>query len=104
MRDGGRRKIICSGDWSVTPAQLHESGLLHTMGLTIITAGIEATCHHSHGSSLLDYIICDEDIACLIGNVSLEPVKVWGPHVALKFSINRRPEHILVQQLCQPKP
>ena len=100
---GGRSYAAATGTALQTNGT--SRGYLDLLGLTIITAdGGTATCKHSHGSSLLDYIICDVDVACLIGNVELDSVTPWAPHSALKFTVNRRPKHITIQQLLKPKP
>lgn len=70
VRDGGRRKIIIAGDFNCPPEAWRASGLLELLGLTIITAGDVGTCKTSSGSSLLDYVVCDVDIAPLIGNIT----------------------------------
>ena len=68
LTDGGRRRLIIVGDWNMGPELLTQSGLLDMMGLRIVTVGCEHTCKTSTGSSLLDYIICDSEIAHLISD------------------------------------
>ena len=87
----------------MSPDVLNQSGILELLGLMIITAGDVNTCKTSSGSSLLDYILCDPDLAPLIGDLSLE-VGPWSPHSSVRFSINRRCEHIKTLQLRRPKP
>ena len=74
LTDGGRRKLVAVGDWNMHPELLMQSGLLDTMGLRVVTAGNDNTCKTSSGSSLLDYIVCDSDVAHLIDDVMLEVV------------------------------
>ena len=85
------------------PDILNQSGMLELLGLTIVTAGSDNTCKTSTGSPLLDYIVCDVDVAPLLGDLSLE-VGPWGPHSSIRFSVNRRCEHIKTLQLIKPKP
>ena len=103
LTDGGRRKLVAVGDFNMDPSSITQSGILDSMGLRVVTAGSENTCKTASGSSLLDYIICDMDIAHLIGDLSLE-IGPWNPHSSLRFSINRRCEHIRTLQLKKPKP
>lgn len=95
---------VLSGDFNCSPEVWRTPGLLEFFGLIVLTVGGEHTCKTSSGSSLLDYIVCDTDIAPFIGNVSPEPMVTWGPHSALKCSVNRRPEYVTIQQLRKPKP
>ena len=102
LTDGGRRKLIAVGDWNMDPDLLTQSGILNQMGLRVVTAGSENTCKTSTGSSLLDYIVCDLDVANLIGDISLE-VGRWNPHSCIRFSIDRRCEAIKTLQIRRPK-
>ena len=63
LTDGGRRKLLVVGDINMSPDVLNQSGILELLGLMIITAGDVNTCKTSSGSSLLDYILCDPDLA-----------------------------------------
>ena len=72
--------------------------------MVVTAAGSEGTCKHATGWSLLDYLIVDADLAPLISNLQLVADVPWGPHLAITFELNRRPEHVKIQVLERPKP
>ena len=103
-RNRGKVKLIVAADFNMTPATMRASGMLASSGLSIITAGDQATCKHSYGHSQIDYLLVDTDITALIGEVELVTAKSWSAHFGLTFTINCRPATIKTWQLVRPKP
>ena len=85
LRDGGRRSVIVCGDFNCPPSAWEDSGLLEPLDFSVIIAGNQDTCTTSTGSSLLDYILCDRNVANLIVDLELEACVDWAPHAAVKF-------------------
>ena len=104
IRDMGKKKLIVAADFNMTPQKMEESGMLSTVGLSIVTAGKEPTCKHSTGHSLIDYLLVDTSIVSLIRNIKLVEAKPWSTHAGIEFDINCRPAPISTLQLVRPKP
>ena len=86
------------------PEVFTSSGLLRINGLQIIESGAGGTCKRAAGRSNIDYLIADHDIAPLIDQMRIVPDVPWKPHVGISFRINRRPEHVMTNQIIKPKP
>ena len=104
LRDGGKRKIVVMGDFNCTPHQWAVSGFASLLNVLPITAGQHGTCRIATGSSQLDYLLIDEQLAPLIGDVSLVSSVPWSPHTGFRFSLLRKPSLIFTSQFVKPKP
>lgn len=104
IRDRRNKKIIIAADFNMTPQQMRESGMLTLTGLSIITAGDQPTCKHSHSHSQIDYLLVDTSIVSLVSEVKLLAAKTWSAHCGIEFVINCRHGSVYTLQLVKPKP
>ena len=60
------------------------------------------TCKTSKGSKQNDYLLVSPDLAPFIEDLKIEADVPWQPHVALSFTVNRRPEKVFHQTIDKP--
>ena len=101
LTDEGRRMIILAGDYNMEPDEWDQE-ILDAVGLTIITVGSEKTCKTSKASKQNDYLLVSTSLVPFIEDLAIVPDVVWQPHVAIAFSINRRPGKVYHQAIDKP--
>ena len=104
LRDRTGARLIIAGDFNMPLETFNKSAMLQIHGMQIIDSGTDGTCKHANGRSNIDYLIVDHDIAPLIDQMRIVPDLPWQPHVGISFRINRRPEHVMTNQITKPKP
>ena len=97
----GKRMIILAGDYNMEPEEWDQE-VLDAVGLTIMTVGAEKTCKTSKGSKQNDYLLVSISLTPFLDDLAIVPDVVWQPHVAIAFSINRRPEKVYHQAINKP--
>ena len=90
--DGGRMMVIAMGDYNIKANELEASGILRSLGLTLVKAeNTDKTCTSGKGSCI-DYALVTTGFGEAI--VDLKAVKTvpWGPHCGLRirFKTNLR--------------
>jgi len=86
------------------PAEWQKGSHLQSLICTVRAAGDAHTCHHSHGTSLIDYALISHTRVPFATNFEVIADVPWKPHLGIRLTINRRPEQVYTYQLRKPKP
>ena len=95
--------LIVAADFNMEPDEWDQA-ILDAVGLTIVAVGTEGTCKTSGGSKQIDYLLVITDLVPFIEDLQLEADVPWGPHAAISFAVNRRPEKVFHLAMDRPAP
>ena len=100
--DGGRRRVIAMGDFNVKPEILEASGLLESVGLTLIRSdNVDITCASGEGV-MLDYALVTTSFVSAIVSLKADTTVPWGPHYGLRIRFKMDTADIRVREEVRP--
>ena len=101
--NGGRRLVIAMGDFNITANELETSGVLRSLGLTLIRAdNTDITCTAGKGSCI-DYALVTSNYTEAIVSLKADKRVPWGPHFGLRIKFKTMIRHMKVPDVVRPR-
>lgn len=102
--DGGRRIVIAMGDFNMKAEELEASGILRSLGLTLIRLENSTnTCTCGRGSCI-DYALVTLGYTDAIVDIKAVKAAPWGPHDGLRIKFRTNIKSMFVPEIVRPRP